>query len=270
MQMSESTLNIDIGDVKDLLVPLAKRELMPRFAAAAKQIKPDGSLVTEADLAMQKQVSAALRERWPDIPLVGEETPTDEQRSLFAMADRPIWCLDPVDGTSNFAAGIPFFAVSLALLVNRRPLLGVVYDPARDELFAAAADAGAWLNGERLLSQRSDLPLQHCIGVVDFKRLNPPLATRLAQHPPYSSQRSFGSVALDWCWLAANRFHVYLHGKQKIWDYAAGWLILNEAQGRSCTLEGEPVFTDAMAPRSAVAALDEELFQEWYQWLAAT
>ena len=74
-------------------------------------------------------------------------------------------------------------------------------------------------------------------------------------------------MALDWCWLAAGRGHLYLHGKQRIWDYAAGSLILAEAGGHAVTLSGESVYRDDIAPRSAVAALDETLFQDWCAWL---
>jgi len=89
------------------------------------------------------------------------------------------------------------------------------------------------------------------------------LATRLAAHPPYGSQRSLGSVVLDWCWVATGRCHAYLHGKQNLWDYAAGNLILLEAGGYAQTLEGEQVFSGDLTPRSAVSALDETLFQQW-------
>jgi myo-inositol-1(or 4)-monophosphatase len=74
-------------------------------------------------------------------------------------------------------------------------------------------------------------------------------------------------VALDWCWIAAGRCHVYLHGRQNIWDYAAGNLVLQEAGGHAMTLSGEPVFVSALQPRSAVAALDAALFEEWTRWL---
>jgi myo-inositol-1(or 4)-monophosphatase len=111
------------------------------------------------------------------------------------------------------------------------------------------------------------LPLRQAIGLVDFKRLSVELATRLASVPPYASQRSFGSIALDWCWLAARRAHVYIHGKQHIWDYAAGCLILQEAGGQSLTLSGEDVFVNSLAQRSAVAAADRRLFAEWQAWL---
>jgi myo-inositol-1(or 4)-monophosphatase len=74
-------------------------------------------------------------------------------------------------------------------------------------------------------------------------------------------------VALDWCWLAAGRCHAYLHGKQKLWDYAAGSLILQEAGGQAVTLQGENVFVPTLQPRSAAAALDADLFRQWIDWL---
>ncbi|MEF3192893.1 MAG: inositol monophosphatase, partial [Halothiobacillaceae bacterium] len=75
------------------------------------------------------------------------------------------------------------------------------------------------------------------------------------------------SVALDWCWVAAGRFHVYLHGRQGLWDYAGGHLILEEAGGYSCTLAGETVFRNTLDKRSAVCAGDARLFAEWKGWL---
>ncbi|MDH5182088.1 MAG: inositol monophosphatase family protein, partial [Gammaproteobacteria bacterium] len=175
-------------------------------------------------------------------------------------------CLDPLDGTSNFAAGIPYFAASLALIREGRVVLGLVYDPVRDECFSAIRGEGVWLNDAPLLPA-GNLPIQPGIGIVDFKRLPAELAARLAVSPPFKSQRSFGSVALDWCWLAAGRGHVYLHGRQNLWDYAAGNLIFEQAGGYACTLEGEPVFDLSLRPRSAVAALDQTFFTNWCDWL---
>jgi myo-inositol-1(or 4)-monophosphatase len=97
--------------------------------------------------------------------------------------------------------------------------------------------------------------------------LQPELAQRIARQPPYASQRSFGSVALDWAWLAAGRGQVYLHGKQKLWDYAAGWLILSEAGGVSSTLDGQRGFRASLTPRSALAASSPALFDDWFHWL---
>jgi myo-inositol-1(or 4)-monophosphatase len=131
----------------------------------------------------------------------------------------------------------------------------------------ARRGSGAWLNGISMGTLASlSLPLNRCIAVVDFKRLKPDLAAILAAQPPFGSQRNFGSSALDWCWLADGRFHVYLHGGQKLWDYAAGTLILAEAGGRALTLDGEEVIAPGLRPRSVVATLDPELFQIWMAW----
>ncbi len=256
----------DITTLKTVVATAAKEELLSRFPCTERTIKADGSIVTAADIAMQQRLSEQLQAVWPNYRLLGEEMAEERQRKMLQEGDAGLWCLDPLDGTSNFAAGLPFFAVSLALLIDRQPVLGMVYDPVREECFSALAGKGAWLNGERLTCCSASLPLRGCIAVVDFKRLQA-FASKLVQRPPYRSQRNFGSVALEWCWLAANRFHVYLHGRQNLWDYAAGALILLEAGGHSATLDGETIFTRDLLPRSVVAARDSVLFKEWQDWL---
>jgi len=246
----------------------AREELLPRFAGIERRFKADGSIVTEADLAMQRRLAGELAAFAPQYRLLGEEMAEDEQQALLTDGGEGLWCLDPLDGTSNFASGVPFFSVSLGLLIDRKPALGLVYDPIRDECFAARAGVGAWLNGRPLHCHPAGVSLRKGIAVVDFKRLSPALAGALVARPPYCSQRNFGSVALEWCWLAANRFQVYLHGKQQLWDYAAGVLVLAEAGGMAESLEGEPIYTPALQARSAVAACDAALFDEWRAWLA--
>jgi myo-inositol-1(or 4)-monophosphatase len=255
----------DLDALSSILVSAGKEELIPRFTHVERMHKIDGSVLTEADLASQDPVADELLKQWPGTVFLGEEMALEEQQQLVA-ADVPVWCLDPLDGTSNFAAGIPYFCLSLALLVEGRVELGIVYDPLRDECFSANAD-GAFLNGEPLAVTPSGLPLKKATALVDFKRLDAPLAQRLVSEIPYASQRSFGSVALDWCWLALGRSHVYLHGRSKLWDYAAGNYIFTRAGGFACTLEGESVFTQALTPRSSVGAVDAALFREWTQWL---
>jgi myo-inositol-1(or 4)-monophosphatase len=253
-------MTYSLTTLKDIIIPAAREELLPRFTRVERQHKRDGSVITEADLAMQSRIAGELQARWPNTVFLGEEMDADEQAGLLD-SEQPVWCLDPLDGTSNFAAGIPFFCVSLALLRGGEVLLGIIYDPVRDECFTADAATGAQLNAE---------PLAQTTALIDFKRLDPPLATRLVSEIPYASQRSFGSVALDWCWLAAGRCHVYLHGRSKLWDYSAGNYIFHQAGGHSCSLAGDPVFTHALTPRSSVAAVDAALFAEWTTWLGIT
>jgi myo-inositol-1(or 4)-monophosphatase len=238
--------------------------------ASKVELKADGSWVTEVDLAVQAAVQQYLAEQFPEISFLGEEMSIPAQEAAWARClagEQCLWVVDPLDGTSNFRAGFPVFSLTLALLERGRVVAGLVYDPVRDELFHARRGAGAYLNQCRLnLSTQSDLPLARCLAAIDFKRLPKPLACRLASDAPFGSQRSIGSVALDWCWLAAGRIQVYVHGKQKPWDYAAGQLIAFEAGAASAQLDGRPDAADSplnLAPRSAVAAVSEPLMAQW-------
>ena len=259
-----------INELARIVREVADRELPARFGCHSGSRKTDGSLVTEADLVMQSALVETLQRRWPDIDILGEEMDVTAQQKALQQSGTGVWCIDPLDGTSNFSIGVPYYAVSIALLHNNRIEMGVVYDPSRRECFAAVRAQGAWLNGRRLQGQQLSTPLAEGMALIDLKRLSGELASRLAANPPYKSQRSFGAVALDWCWLAAGRCHVYLHGQQKLWDYAAGSLILLEAGGSAVTLEGGPVFSPTLQPRSSVAALDPAIFTQWTEWLQIT
>jgi myo-inositol-1(or 4)-monophosphatase len=263
MQNPARPLPDDLVRLQELVVAAARAEILPCYEQVKASRKADGSVITAADLAMQERLRKTLTQTWPQYPVLGEEMPVEEQQRLLDSGQDGLWCLDPLDGTSNFALGIPFFAVSLALIRDGLPQWAMVYDPMRNETFAAVRGQGAWLNGQPLQLSPSPLPLGRVIATIDLKRLDMELRTRLAQHPPYSSQRSFGSSALEWCWLAAERFRVYLHGGQQLWDHAAGGLILTEAGGCSVSLAGDPVFQLTLRPRSAVAAVSADLLAEW-------
>lgn len=247
---------------------VAQREIMPRYLKVARQRKSDGSMFTEADIASQNALTTALA-RIVDHPVLGEEMPFEEQQELWRAGNAGLWCIDPIDGTSNFANGLPYFAVSVALLREGRSVLGVVYDPVADELFHAEAGKGAFLNGTPLPIKEYIPDLRHSMAGVDFKRLAPALAQHLASAPPYSSQRNFGASTLDWCYTAAGRFDVYLHGGQKLWDYAAGSLILEESGGRVGTLDQEEFWNGDVWQRSVVAARTDELYRAWRAWIRA-
>lgn len=251
----------------EILAPIAREELLPRFDAPEARLKADGSLVTAADEAMQARTIEALQDQFPGIPVLGEEMSAAAQAQHFEARGGGLWVLDPLDGTSNFAAGIPYFAVSLAHIDAQGSVRSVVYDPVRDELFAAERGKGAWLNDRRLEAGMAVPAPRQRIALVDFKRLPEALACRLVTEPPYSSQRSFGAGALDLAWLAAGRVHLYLHGRQKLWDYAGGSLLLSESGAAACTLEGEAVTPDTLTPRSVVAGANPALWRKWASWI---
>jgi myo-inositol-1(or 4)-monophosphatase len=230
--------------------------------------KDDGSLLTQTDLALQQVIGQRLAQLCPDVPVLGEEMTEAEQQAVLATGT--CWLLDPLDGTSNFSHAIPVYSVSLALLWEGRVVAGLVYDPNRQELFHAQLGQGAYLNALRLQQQDASQPerLQQAMALIDSKRLDAKLATAIFIQHPYHSQRSFGSVALEWCWLAAGRIHTYLHGKQKLWDYSAGALIAQEAGCLAVTFQGESILSAPidLVARSAIGACPS-LKTAWFAWI---
>lgn len=266
-------MQIDSEFLDMVLRQAGQEQLMACFGHSGAGRKADGSLVTKADLACQQAVVAALAQRWPDVPCLGEEMTPEEQALRLAAAHAPLWVLDPLDGTSNFAGSFPFFCISLALIKDGQVVFGMTHDPVRQETFWAHLGGGAWLNGQRMQLQSASevsagaTSLDHlatALAMIDHKRLPPALVETLARRPPFHSQRSLGSVALEWCWLAAGRGRLYLHGSQKLWDYAAGRLILAEAGGAACPLDAT---APSLRPQRAIAAADEQLLTHWQTWL---
>lgn len=249
---------------------VGREELLPRFRHRVRASeKGDGSLVTSGDYAVDARMRGVLGDLFPGTPVLSEEQPRSAQQAALAGTD-PFWLLDPLDGTTNFAGGLPFFAISVALVGTAGVECGATYDPVRDELFSVTRGMGLRLNGDRLPEQLDPKPdLAHCTALVDYKRLPPRLATALAVHPPYRSQRNLGACALEWAWLASGRADLYLHGGQALWDSAAGGLMLAEAGGRLSDLAGAPVFRRSLDKPSAVAARTAALHESWLQWLSA-
>ncbi|MBS1185807.1 MAG: monophosphatase, partial [Proteobacteria bacterium] len=138
-----------LEQVMALVREVAQREVTPRFLKVAHSHKLDGSLFTEADSATQDALEAALPQI-KDVPVLGEEMTERQQHDAWDAGRNGLWCVDPIDGTSNFVAGVPYFAVSVAYLYKGERQLGVVYDPIADEMFTAERGRGAHLNGTPL------------------------------------------------------------------------------------------------------------------------
>ncbi len=252
--------------VEAIVRDVAREEIMPRFLQVVREHKSDGSVLTAADVAAQHYLAEALA-GLADLPTIGEEMPEDEQQAALAAGDDGLWCFDPIDGSTNFLVGLPYFAVSVALMRRGRAVLGVTYAPIADEMFSATLGGGATLNGEALPLRAPEPRLDKSLALVDLKRLSQPLAAALAARCPYYSQRNFGASVLEWCYLAAGRADLLLHGGQLLWDYAAGSLILREAGGAVASLDCDD-FDEAPAwRRSVVAALDPTVQASWADWV---
>jgi myo-inositol-1(or 4)-monophosphatase len=197
------------------------------------------NLVTEVDTLSEEFLIREILKRFPDHTIVAEE-------SGLKPGGRGEWHIDPLDGTVNFAHGIPCFAVSLAYAENGEIRLGVVYDPLLDECFTAERGGGAWLNEDRLqVSETRELvdsllttgfPYEKADGL----ERNLELYGRFAHLT--QGVRRLGSAALDLCYVAAGRFDGYWELDLKTWDCAAGSLLVQEAGGRVTDITGSPAF----------------------------
>ncbi len=230
-----------LNDINAIIEKTGRDIIMPAFRdRIVSTSKADGSVVTETDTACQRFIERQLAALAPDIAFLGEEMNESEQQSCLNDGGR-FWCLDPLDGTTNFVAGIPVFATSLALIEDGRPVLSWIHDPVRRESFTAVAGQGARLDG-RPIRSACEKELATSVGYIDYKRLRRDAIEALLQRGLYRSQRNLGTCALEWAWLAAGRGHFIIHGGEKLWDFAAGSLIATEAGCRAGDFSGHALF----------------------------
>ena len=244
--MAELTTGLDLPSTQKIAIAVARQAaevLLHHFGNNLHEsfkISPI-DVVTEADRQSEAVIVAALQDHFPTFHIVGEEG--GGAGAPIAAADYR-WYVDPLDGTVNFANGIPFFCVSLALTdAAMTPLLGVVYNPIADELFTAARGYGATLNGQPLrVSVKTSL--QRCVLASGFpydKHLSPD--NNLTEWGNFllrvRGMRRMGSAELDLCYVAAGRFDGYWEAKLNPWDTLAGAMCVLEAGGRVTDYQGQ-------------------------------
>jgi myo-inositol-1(or 4)-monophosphatase len=193
-------------------------------------------LVTEVDLDVERMFRALVAERFPDHDVLAEELAADARGASHR------WVFDPLDGTTNFAHGVPIFCASLALEIDGQAVVGAVYDPNRRELFTAEAGVGSWLNGQRLAASGNATVLEAML-VTGFpydvhQRADEFLAVFARLLKQARAIRRLGSAAIDICWVAAGRMDGFWEASLKPWDTRAAALILEEAGGRVTGMDG--------------------------------
>ncbi len=220
-----------VSTMLDFAIELAYRAGALIRAGAERDVRYEpkqyADVVTEVDRASEELIVRAIRSRYPDHAIIAEEGSGANTSSSYT------WLIDPLDGTLNFLHGLPIFCVSIALLVDRQPFLGVVYDPMRNELFYAERSRGAFLNGRRLrVSQTTSLARSLLSSGLPYDRFEQPdnnLAELTYLAMLVQDIRRPGSAALDLCAVAAGRTDGHWELGLKPWDVAAGGLIALEA-----------------------------------------
>lgn len=203
--------------------------------------KGDIDLVTEADLAAERLIVERIRSYHPRHRILTEES--GDVAEAGDQADAHKWIIDPLDGTTNYAHGYPVFCVSIALEHEGSIVVGVVYDPARDELFAAERGEGATLNGRRVrVSETDELNRALiCTGFPYDVRQRMDFARHFRDFiMKAQSVRRDGAAALDLAYVAAGRFDGFYEEGLRPWDVAAGVLLVEEAGGRVTHYDGSP------------------------------
>ncbi len=212
--------------------------------------KGEIDLVTEFDHRSEKYLLGEIAQHFPSHSILAEET------GNIAGSDEHLWIIDPLDGTVNYAHGVPFFSVAIAYAYRGELTLGAVYDPSRNELFLAEKGRGAWLNGRPIrVKQVSELARSLLVTGFPYdmwttQQHNLDNFSKLARMS--QGVRRLGSAALDLCYIGAGRFDGYWELSLKAWDLSAGGLVAMEAGAKVTDVRGQVNFLKP--PLSVVAA----------------
>ena len=239
--------------------------LMSFFGKVSIEYKGEVDLVTKADRASEKMIVERIRKLWPEHDLVGEEGSRRESGSDFR------WYVDPLDGTTNFAHGYPVFCVSLGLEHKGERIAGVIYDPTRDEMFAAEKGSGARLNGRPIQVSKIPRVAESLVatGFPSFKRHKNPNIHFYHQITLRShGVRRAGSAALDLCCVACGRYDAFWEFNLNSWDTAAGVLLVQEAGGKVTNFSGGEFSIDSREVLATNELIHQEMLHEFQEIFA--
>jgi myo-inositol-1(or 4)-monophosphatase len=231
------------------------------------EYKGEADLVTVADRKSELLIRERLHERWPSFDILGEEGGLQDTGSDYR------WYVDPLDGTTNFAHGFPVFCVSMGLEYKGERIAGVIYDPTRDELFAAERGGGAFLNQQPIRVSKV-ARLAECLVATGFpshKRHKNPNIFFYHQITLHThGVRRAGSAALDLCYVACGRLDGFWEFNLNPWDTAAGVLIAAEAGGKVSDFKGGPFQLDSRETLASNGLVHEQLLSEIEQVFSGT
>jgi myo-inositol-1(or 4)-monophosphatase len=199
--------------------------------------KKPRSIVTKADKLSEQKIMDIIGAKYPDHNFLTEESGLIRKKSDYT------WVIDPIDGTTNYVAGIPQFAVSIGLAKNSKILMGLIYNPVSKDLYFSEEGKGSILNGKKIKVSRKT-KLNDCVlgfnlpSTINTSQKTLSLISR--KYGDFRSVRNFGSAALTVCYLAEGKLDAYFSMRISAWDIAAAKIILEEAGGKFTKLNGKP------------------------------
>ncbi|HYZ31698.1 MAG TPA: inositol monophosphatase family protein [Crenalkalicoccus sp.] len=231
-----------------LLREAARAEILPRFRRlAAGEVRSKTGpldLVTDADEAAERRIAEGLRDRYPQALIVGEEAAAADPALLDRFAEaRLAFVVDPVDGTANFAAGLPVFGCMAAAVADGEVVAGWIHDPLGDDTAIALRGEGAWIldaaGARHGLRVAEPVPLGRMVANISWAYLAEPLRSRVpARLPLLAASTIFRCAAHEYRAAASGGLHALLYHRLMPWDHAAGWLLHREAGGYAARFDG--------------------------------
>ena len=260
----------DIEFLGDCLRHVAEEEIMPRFrnAAAANVSEKTSSvdLVTQADLRSEAYLTAAIRERFPAALVVGEEAYEADRSVVPALADADLaFIIDPVDGTFNFAAGLPVFGTILAVTIKGETVAGLIHDPALGDTVVSLKGAGAFQHKRNCepvrLKVAEPIELGRMVGAMSFSHMDEPDRSRIAGNMAKTRMTfAFNCSAYEYWMVSSGKLHFIGHEKLMPWDHLAGVLTHQEAGGHTAKFDGTP-YRPGEISGGIISAPDKESWQ---------
>ncbi|RWC33360.1 MAG: inositol monophosphatase [Mesorhizobium sp.] len=231
-----------------LLSDAATAEIMPRFRrldeGEVRQKTSAADLVTEADVNAERLITVRLRERYPQAMIVGEEACSDDPSLLHGLGEADLaFVIDPVDGTFNFASGVPLFGVMLGVVVKGETVAGIIHDPVGKDWLIGAKGAGSHIRHAHGTLEKVHVaepaPISQMTGAVSWQYMPEPERSRLARNQTKSlSQFGYRCAAHEYRLLASGHAHFVVYNKLMPWDHLAGVLIHAEAGGYAARFDG--------------------------------
>lgn len=216
-------------EILEDIVKKAGKTALSYYGRAVPSEKPDRSFVTEADKVVEEFLRNELEKHFPGVEVLGEEVEGVINRNVA-------WVVDPIDGTANFVAGLPIWAISVGLVEDGLPTMGAVYYPAFDELYIAEKGKGSWLKGRKIFARKDNAIRQDDLlglSTLSIKRMKINLPCKV---------RSLGTAVACFTFVAKGSFVGGVLTDNRIWDIAAGWVIAKEAGAEVVyLLSGKPI-----------------------------